>query len=137
MHVPSPRGIAKSAIRSGVCTTCYQRPPLSETLGPQTPRQCEPTCPVFRYLDALEMIAMDSAGAPGTVEHAMREQVCSTCDLSPTAGDYCAEMEARTCPLSRYATRVLQILEDLQRRGHIKWRPAAWANAAFPQQRRT
>ena len=117
--------VARIAIRAGICTSCYQRPRDEGRLTPVQKRVCEPTCTIFAFLDALERIAASDNGKPGEFEHAMRENICSHCTLSDTAGDYCAEMEARTCPLSRYAPRVLEILEDLQRRQLLNWKPAA------------
>jgi hypothetical protein len=120
-----PSDVARAALRAGICTICYQRPRDAGPMTPSQPRVCEPTCTIFAFLDTLERIAVSDNSKPGEFEHAMREQVCSRCTMSATAGDYCAEMEARTCPLSRYAPRVLEILEDLQRRGQLNWKPAA------------
>jgi hypothetical protein len=48
-----------------------------------------------------------------SIEPALRNNVCNHCTLSRTAGDYCSELLARTCPLSRYALDVVQLLERL------------------------
>src|SRR5688500_1978219 len=117
--------VARAALRAGICTGCYQRPRDAGTLTPSQARVCEPTCTIFAFLETLERIATSGESGPGAFEHAMRERICSRCNLSATAGDYCAELEARTCPLSRYAPRVLEILEDLQRRHMLDWKPAA------------
>ena len=117
--------VARWAIRAGICTQCYQRPRDMGQLTPVQKRPCEGTCTIFAFLDQLAQMAAGVTSRPGEFEHAMRERICSRCNLSDTAGDYCAEMEARTCPLSRYTPRVLEILEDLQRRHLIDWKPAA------------
>jgi hypothetical protein len=44
---------------------------------------------------------------------AIREQICQTCPASPTAGDYCGDNLARTCPLSRYAGEVVATLQQM------------------------
>ena len=53
-----------------------------------------------------------------SLEQTMRNQVCNHCTLSPTAGDFCSESLARTCPLSRHALDVVRLLERLSATTH-------------------
>lgn len=105
--------LARRAVRAQICPSCYQRPPGSESLQPDQPRQCEPRCAIFQSLPTLQTLVARRDTKLDSVEQTMRNQVCNHCTLSPTAGDYCAESLARTCPLSRYAFEVVQLLERL------------------------
>src|SRR4051812_41064313 len=91
--------VAHRLVRDVACTQCYQRPPGSELLGPEAPRACEGRCPLFIHLPALIGLAGRVDDAPGSCDLAVRDRVCGGCRLTPTAGDYCAEYAARTCPL--------------------------------------
>jgi hypothetical protein len=107
--------LAKRAIRGQICVKCYQRPVNSESLPPTHPRSCEPTCPIFDSLRTMQEIVQRDDRQLDSIESALRTIVCSHCKLSPTAGDYCSESLARTCPLSRYALEVVAVLQRLQR----------------------
>lgn len=111
----------KRAIRGSVCAVCYQRPRGSESLGNNVPRACEPACPIFNRLPDLYRIAVhDDTARAGELEQRIRSAICSACSLAPTAGEFCAEYQNRTCPLSRFAVEVVQLIETLrawQRRG--------------------
>jgi hypothetical protein len=98
------------ALRSRICTKCYQRPPLSETMPPSAPRVCEPTCPIFMNLPKLVGLAARPPTQIST-ELLVRNVVCQTCKAAPSAGDYCADGLARTCPLSRYNQDVIDVLK--------------------------
>jgi hypothetical protein len=104
--------LATCDIREKVCTRCYQRPKGSESQGPLVARSCEADCPIFISLPQLMGLAAIPAGL--SAESVMRESVCQTCECSASAGDYCADRLARTCPLSRYAGDVLEIVEEVQ-----------------------
>jgi hypothetical protein len=41
----------------------------------------------------------------------MRDLICAHCKATPTAGDFCVEGQTRTCPLSRYAKQVIDVLD--------------------------
>ena len=113
-HLPTLE-VAQSAIREKVCTRCYQRPAGSEKWDHTVERPCQPTCTIFAGLPNL-LIAVRKAAADASPDQIMRAFVCPTCTASPTAGDFCVEGAARTCPLSRYGGEVLQLLDDLRRR---------------------
>lgn len=102
--------VARRAVRAVACTQCYQRPAGSEALGPEVPRACEATCPLFLHLPTLVRLAPGLTAEPGAVDRALQASVCRTCRLSLTAGEYCAEFAARACPLSRYGSDVLTAL---------------------------
>ena len=105
--------LARRAVRAEICPVCCQRPPGSETFSPAEPRACEPTCGIFRGLPILQTMIASRDPKLDSVEQAMRNKVCNHCTLSPTAGDYCAESLARTCPLSRYALDLVAVLQRL------------------------
>jgi hypothetical protein len=107
--------IARRAVRMQICPTCSQRPPRSESLGPR-PRSCEPTCAIFTYLPTLQRLVAEGDSRFDSLQRALRDEVCCQCTLSPSHGDYCSDMLARTCPLSRYARDVVAVLERLPRR---------------------
>jgi len=107
--------VAKLAVRSTICPKCYQRPFGSESLGPAVARSCEPRCSIFLSLPQIET-AIEQADPNLSPDGVMRRFVCQTCTASPTAGDYCAEGLARTCPLSRYAGELLQVLSSIPQR---------------------
>jgi hypothetical protein len=100
--------VMKRAVRATVCSQCYQRPIGSETLSPEEPRACEPTCTIFNNLARLKAIA-DRDDLPPW-ENLIKDRICQKCEDSPSAGDYCAEGMTRTCPLSRYGGMVLEVL---------------------------
>jgi hypothetical protein len=105
--------LARRAVRAQICPKCCQRPPGSESLRPTEPRNCEPRCAIFLSLPTLQMLVTCRDSRLHSVEQTMRNQVCNHCTLSPTAGDFCSESLARTCPLSRYALDVIGLLERL------------------------
>jgi len=73
---------------------------------------------LFASLPALAEIAEHPNPAAGSYERAVEEAVCETCLYSRSAGEYCSEQIARTCPLSRYAGHVIGGLEQLTLHGH-------------------
>jgi hypothetical protein len=105
--------LAKMAVREKVCPICTHRPPNSETLPPTVARSCEPTCTIFLNLPQMLRAAglADPAQSPDEV---LRQYVCPSCHASVSAGDYCAEHVARTCPLSIYSADVLDLLQRLK-----------------------
>jgi len=111
-HVSSQE-LIRRAVRCQVCPHCHRRPKHSETLGPLVPRACEPACAIFLHLPELEAVAAAHANAPGAYETAIRDSVCPTCKLTPSAGDFCADQMARTCPLSAYGKQVIELIEGL------------------------
>ncbi len=111
-HV-STETLVRRAIRCQICPHCHRRPKGSENLGPRVARLCEPNCPIFRYLPKLEEIAARHANEPGAYEAAIRDLVCQTCTLSPTAGDYCVEGMTRNCPLATYVKQAVELIEGL------------------------
>ena len=104
------------AIRGAVCPACYQRPHGSEKLGNDVPRECQPHCPIFLNLPALYRLAVHSGEMtePGALDRAIKQTICPACTLTPTHGEYCAEFEARTCPLSRFAGEVVILIETIR-----------------------
>ena len=110
-HLP-PSDVLKRAIRAKVCTACYQRPAGSEALPADVPRACEPLCPIFQNVPRLFDVAAACAGG-ARYEDAVKQLACAQCSLSPSSGEYCSEYGARTCPLSRYARDVLQLIEQV------------------------
>lgn len=105
--------LAEAAIRSNVCTKCYQRPIGSESLGPEVARACEPSCMVF--LSIPNLLVAEGERATHSAERAILNVVCQTCAQSLAAGDYCPDHLTRVCPLSRYAADVIEVLDKLQR----------------------
>lgn len=103
------------AVRGTVCPVCYQRPHGSETLGNDVPRACQPHCPIFLNLPKLYRIAVHhDTQTPGSLDKQIKETICPECAVSPTHGDFCAEFEHRTCPLSRFAAEVVILIETLR-----------------------
>lgn len=107
--------LAQLMVRTRICPICYQRPAGSEFLPPTEPRSCQPDCTIFLSLETLQSEAVQNAGDM-SADRIMRTFVCQACQVSATAGDYCAEGMARTCPLSRHGGEVLGILEELRAR---------------------
>lgn len=105
--------LATMAIREKVCPICTHRPPHSETLPPTVARSCEPTCTIFLNLPQM-LRAAGLADPAQSADDVLREYVCPACHASVSAGDYCAEHVARTCPLSIYSAEVLNILQRLK-----------------------
>ena len=111
--------LLRRALRERVCTQCVQRPEGSEHDPPTQPRACEPQCTVFLNLPKLKQIArMVHAPTLGPYEEVFREEICSSCQASPTSGDFCHERTVQDCPLSRQASEVLEtITRVLERSG--------------------
>jgi hypothetical protein len=125
MQHPTATQTAQRLTRALICTKCPRRPAGSESLGPLDPRSCEPTCALFVYLPQLQQIAGQNDPVPGDYERSLKDTVCGKCRLSPTAGDYCADYLARSCPLSTYAGEVIGALEGLRAHaGQIEAAPA-------------
>jgi hypothetical protein len=112
-HLPITE-VERRLVREIACVSCYQRPRGSEALGPEVARSCEGNCPLFIHLPQLARLAAGQIGdRPGECEMAVKDQVCQSCVLRETAGEYCADYAARTCPLSRYSTAVISRLQRL------------------------
>ena len=122
-HRKLPLELIKRAVRGTVCTACYQRPHGSESLPANVPRSCEGACPIFYHLPALYRIAVEEdTSAPGALDTAVKQTICSGCHLAPTAGEDCVEFADRTCPLSRFSREVVSLIETLrewQHGGHV------------------
>jgi hypothetical protein len=103
--------LAERVTRQVACVQCYQRPPGTEALGPEVPRACEPSCPLFAHLPGLISLARDVGERPGECEHAVLATVCASCHLRPTSGEFCAHYQSRECPLSRYGDNVVTGLQ--------------------------
>ena len=106
--------MTQRAVRSRICTQCYQRPHESEKLDAAIPRACEPQCTIFMNLPRIAAAVFARATDNRSGDDVMRFLVCSECAACPSAGDYCSERLARTCPLSRYNGELLTILEQLR-----------------------
>src|SRR3954447_23582113 len=106
--------VVRYALRVKICPKCYQRPPHSETLGPTVARSCEPGCTIFANLPQMHA-AMITSSPNFTSDELMQKFVCPSCRCSATAGEFCADGMTRTCPLSRYAPDITQILDDVER----------------------
>ena len=113
-HLPWDE-VSRRVVRSVACTACYQRTPGSEALGPEVPRACEAGCSLFVHLPRLVQLARRADDRSGACERAVCESVCAACRLKPTAGEFCAEYAARTCPLSRYGAAVVAALQRAAR----------------------
>ena len=114
-HRKLPLHVIVRAVRASVCPICYQRPPGSEKLPNSEPRSCEPGCPIFFHLPALYRIAVhEDTSAPGALDQAVRNAICTGCHLAPTAGEQCVEFANRTCPLSRFSREVVELIEALR-----------------------
>lgn len=106
------------AVRGTVCPACYQRPVGSETMGNDHPRSCQPQCPIFLNLPKLYKIAVHDVTHPEEMDKAIKETICPSCAVSPTAGEFCPEFSARTCPLSRFSAEVVLLIETLRQWQH-------------------
>ena len=62
-------------------------------------------------LPRLVDVAAVCASAPVAFEREVKDLICARCTLAPSSGEYCAEYTARTCPLSRYARDVLELID--------------------------
>ena len=113
MQRHSTTDVLKRAIRAKVCTQCYQRPAGSESLPSDMPRTCEPLCPIFRNVPRIISLATACVDAPASYENLLKQLVCAHCTVAPSSGEYCSEYNARTCPLSRYARDVLQLIDQI------------------------
>ena len=120
MRGHATEAVAASAVRARVCGACSQRPKGSEMWSAGVPRPCEDHCPIFLSLAGLiELSREPSATArPGACDRRIEDRVCAGCSCAPTAGDFCAERLARTCPLSRYGTVVVETLERVASHPH-------------------
>ncbi|HEY8668523.1 MAG TPA: hypothetical protein VIL86_17890 [Tepidisphaeraceae bacterium] len=105
--------LMKRAVRASICPQCYQRPPGTECQDPACKRVCEARCTIFKYLPRLTRIARNAGDAPGAVQSAVREGICANCTLAPDGRDFCANELTRTCPLSRYAANVVDLLDHV------------------------
>jgi hypothetical protein len=106
--------VLRRELRARICPNCVRRPVGSASLGPDVARACEDVCTIFNNLERLKSIAERFAGDPlAGYERAIEDGICQTCTAVPTAGDYCADRFARTCPLSIYAADVLAVIESL------------------------
>jgi hypothetical protein len=104
--------LIERAVRQTVCPACPDRPPGSEDLGADVPRACQAHCTIFLSLPALYNISRQTAGDPtASYELLMRNLICQKCQAVPTAGDYCADGFARSCPLSRHGRDALVAIE--------------------------
>ena len=106
--------VLRRAVRGRVCPTCYQRPKGSDFDPPHVARNCEPLCPIFLNLPRLVEVAAVCASARFAFEQSVKDLICARCTLAPSSGEYCAEYMARTCPLSRYARDVLELIDAVQ-----------------------
>jgi hypothetical protein len=112
MQHKSTEELTKAAIRSRICRKCSHRPHGSEALDPLTARSCEPVCTIFI---ALPQIVAAWQRQPDTeADELVQHFVCPTCKSSKSAGDFCPEHLARTCPLSCYASDVIETLEHMR-----------------------
>lgn len=106
--------VMQRAVREMICTHCFMRPAGSEALPPDIPRDCQSNCTIFMNLPDLREIAVEmSDQRPGVFERAIRNMICSKCHHCMSAGDYCAEHLAETCPLSVYGKLVLETLDKI------------------------
>jgi hypothetical protein len=111
-HLPITE-VQRRLVREIACVSCYQRPRGSEALGPQVVRACEVSCPLFFHLPKLARLASQVGDRPGECEAAVQDQICQGCILKESAGDYCADYGARTCPLSRFSAAVIARLQRM------------------------
>ena len=104
--------LMQRTVRVKVCSTCQLCPQGKQQLGPEVLRPCESSCCIMSNLLKLYDMA-GNVGASSQYEDAILEQVCRTCEASPTAGDYCTRRFTRTCPLSVHGMEALGALEPL------------------------
>ena len=113
-HLPV-LNVMERAIREVVCTRCFMRPHASEALGPDVPRSCEPDCTIFLNLPQLRRVAESMVDTtPGMFERAIQNSICAKCQHTMSAGDYCAQHLAETCPISVYGQLVLETLDRVR-----------------------
>lgn len=105
--------VLQRALRANICTICFQRPSGSEMLDPNTPRSCEGDCTIFVNLPSIKGIADNIEPAARTYVQAVNQFICPACQISPAAGECCPNRAERSCPLNRYRTRVIEILEKI------------------------
>src|SRR5262245_59142594 len=106
--------VIRRALRARICPTCPHRPDGSEAMDPLEARASEPACTIFANLEALKSIAAKGAGdIHAGFERAIKDGICQHCTATPTAGDWCYERFARSCPLSIFAADVVEIIESL------------------------
>jgi hypothetical protein len=129
-HQPT-HDVLRRAIRARICPTCYQRPEGTDFDPPHVARDCEPLCPIFLNVRRLVEVAAVCGSAPASFEQSVKDLVCARCTLAPSSGEYCSEYVARTCPLSRYARDVLELIDALQA-PRTTAAPAAAANVGGP-----
>jgi hypothetical protein len=108
--------LAKRAVRVRICPRCYQRAVGSDALGPDQPLSCEAKCPLFLNLARLAEIAIYRDPMLTSYEQAVKREICESCTLAPSSGEFCSEYLARTCPLSRYAQDVIELIQHLPSR---------------------
>jgi hypothetical protein len=77
------------------------------------PRTCESSCPIFLNLPELHAVAEGHLNEPGRYEQAVRQLVCTNCTLSESAGEFCADWAARSCPLAAYGKQAIEVIEGL------------------------
>ncbi len=106
--------MAKRGARGKICPHCYQRPLHSETLPPEIARSCEPQCTLFIHMPKMATLVAEGATLACAADEIVHTIICQTCRASPTAGDFCSDRLARTCPLSRYGAQLIEILERLR-----------------------
>jgi len=111
-HLPVTE-VQKRLVREIACINCYQRPAGSEKLGCEVARNCEGICPLFFHLPRLARLANQMGERPGECEMAVKDQICQSCALKESAGEFCADYGARTCPLSRYSSAVVSGLQRI------------------------
>lgn len=111
-HLPLNE-IASRVARQVACARCSDRPQGSEALGPEVARPCEATCPLFVHLPKLVTLAATVSDGPDDWERGLKDAVCATCRLRPSAGEFCPDYAARTCPLSRYSGDVIGALQHV------------------------
>lgn len=118
-HHP-PREIFRRAIRREICAICDRQPTACKGQGPECVRPCEGSCAIFVNLPTLRRIIRQvhtpaQAVTQTGYERAIKNLICQRCELSATAGDYCANRSEATCPLARYEVRVIDVFERVER----------------------
>ena len=118
-HLPL-LSVIQRAIRSRICTECFQRPPQSENWRPMVVRACEVECPIFANLPQLAALAKRQFGNDAaSVEQSILESICINCHATTSGGDYCEKRHTRSCSLSRHASETLHAIGPvLRRRSH-------------------
>lgn len=103
MEHASPLETRRRALRAKICTSCFKRPEGCDAWSADQGRDCEPQCPIFINLPRLlQIVHRYHTDSIEPYDHAIAEEICGRCEVSPSPGDYCPDRKQAFCPLARY-----------------------------------